>query len=298
MTSSFAPRHLLFALFPLFPLFACGQGKPATSPPPSDAGGGETSAHPCGAALFCDDFESYPTGSPPGGGWTTSQNGGTVVVDDSRVYGGKRAVKVSSTGTAAFRSVLISLQDESFLPPAGNVLYGRMMFWLDSAPTTMIHWTFIDTVGLVPGTDYHAVYRYGGQIPVAAEDGGFLGSQLLANYDTPDSYDTPPIGPSSDCWVHAASDDVVPVAAWTCAEWEFDGSHDTMHFWKNGTALADLTMTGTGQGCVSQPATFPWTAPTLAQVDLGWESYQADGPRTIWIDDVAIGSERIGCPAP
>jgi hypothetical protein len=29
---------------------------------------------------------------------------------------------------------------------------------------------------------------------------------------------------------------------------------------------------------------------------VGWESYQADAARTIWLDDVAIGRTRIGCP--
>ena len=34
----------------------------------------------------------------------------------------------------------------------------------------------------------------------------FVGSQLMANYDTPDSYQTPSVGPKSDCWLHANTD--------------------------------------------------------------------------------------------
>ena len=35
------------------------------------------------------------------------------------------------------------------------------------------------------------------------------------------------------------------------------------------------------------------------EIDLAVVGYdRADGARTIWIDDVAIGTERIGCPSP
>ncbi len=162
------------------------------------------------------------------------------------------------------------------------------MFFLESAPTADVHWTFIDGVGLVPGTNYHAVYRYGGQLHVASG-----GSQLMANSETPDSYNS--VGPSTDCWQHA-NGKVVPVGRWACVEWRFDGAANGMRLWLDGQELADLAVNGTGQGCVKQSASFPWTAPTFERIDVGWESYQADDARTIWIDDLAIGTERIGCP--
>jgi hypothetical protein len=257
---------------------------------------GDTGGQACGNALLCDDFESYATGGPPGGKWSTTQNGGTVTIDTTRAYNGKRSVKIAAAASTGSRSVMIALNGAGLLPVTGNVIYGRMMFWLASAPQTSVHWTFIDGQGLVPGQTYHSVYRYGGQLPV---DNGsmFVGSELMASYDTPDSYSTPPVGPATDCYLQSNAR-VVPVGVWTCAEWSFDGPNDTMHFWMNGTADADLTMNGTGQGCTSQPSTYKWLAPSFQRVDLGWESYQADDARDFWIDDVAIGTQRIGCPAP
>jgi hypothetical protein len=275
-------------LLPLLALALAGCDAPATHV----AAVGDAGA--CASALFCDDFESYPTGAPPGGEWIENQNGGTVAIDGTHVYSGTKAVKISAATAAGYRSVMIALTDPKLLPVAGNVVYGRMMFWLDSAPTGTVHWTFLDGSGLVPGQSYHAVYRYGGQVPIVT-NGTFVGSQLMASYDTPDSYQTPPVGPSTDCYLHATTE-VVPVGTWTCAEWEFDTAHDTMRYWENGAAFEDLTMTGTGQGCTSQPATYTWLAPTVQRIDLGWESYQADGARNLWIDDVAIGAQRIGCP--
>jgi len=56
---------------------------------------------------------------------------------------------------------------------------------------------------------------------------------------------------------------------------------------------------GSGQGCVNQPATppFTWSAPNFDRLDLGWESYQIDGVRTIHVDDVVISKTQVGCPA-
>jgi hypothetical protein len=307
-----------FLVLALGGLASCNNGSSATSTSTGATGAGTTSggggasttstttvatgasttstggADPCTTALFCDDFESYPLGAPPAGKWTNNQNGGSVSIDSTHVHSGTKAVKVTANMASGYRSAMISLAGQGILPVNGDVVYGRMMFWLDSAPTGTVHWTFIDGSGPVPTTNYHAVYRYGGQLPIM-NGSTFVGSQLMANYDTPDSYGSPPVGPSSDCWLHS-NKEVVPVAKWTCVQWMFDTTHNTMRFWQDGTELTDLAMTGTGQGCVHQPATFQWLAPKVERLDLGWESYQADGARNIWIDDVGVDDKPIACP--
>ena len=89
---------------------------------------------------------------------------------------------------------------------------------------------------------------------------------------------------------------VVPVGTWACVEWQFDGPNNQMRLWLDGAPVDSLTVSGVGQGCVNQPANYTWTAPTFADLELGWESYQQDDARTIWIDDVAIGTARLNCP--
>lgn len=261
--------------------------------PPSD-GGAQGPDGSCAGAILCEDFEEAGVGSPPAG-WLATINGGTIAVDTTRARSGVHSVRFSAAAATGYRSLLMGWQRS--LPTSTNLVFGRMMFWLDSAPASSVHWTFVDGYGLVPDAGYHAVYRYGGQLPLTAADGGFLGSQMMANYDTPDSYNATPSGPPSDCYQHAQGR-VVPVQAWTCLEWEFDGTTDTMRMWIDGAEAPDMTVLQTGTGCVQQPAGFEWTAPRFQRIDVGWESYQADDARTLWIDDVALATSRIGCPSP
>jgi hypothetical protein len=76
-------------------------------------------------------------------------------------------------------------------------------------------------------------------------------------------------------------------------EWHYDAPTDTMHFYLDGGAIDDITVSGSGEGC-GGPNT--WTFPEFDKALVGWESYQTDPAREIWIDDVALGTARIGCP--
>ncbi|WP_437278180.1 hypothetical protein WME90_44320 [Sorangium sp. So ce375] len=263
------------------------------------AGGGGTACE----ALLCDGFESYEGQAANGdklGKWTvyTAMAGSTVSVDTEKAYSGAKSIKVTtpaSTGDSNYKSAMIKFTDAGAPLTAENVIHGRMMMFLEAAPTGDVHWTIIDGSGTIPDSDfmgkpYAAQYRYGGQHPVAA------GSQLMANYDTPGFWSDPKTGPETDCWNHAAETTVAPVGKWSCVEFSFDGPKNEMRFKLDGKELTDLTVTGTGQGCANKVENYEWTAPAFDSIGLGWESYQADATRTMWIDDVVIGTEPIGCP--
>jgi hypothetical protein len=249
---------------------------------------GKTSS--CESTLFCDDFEDYANGAPPQGSWQTRIQAGSLAVDGARHYSGSHAVRVATDAGSGTKTALMRLA-APLLPLAENGFFGRMRMYLESAPETSVHFTLMQAGGLVGTEGYHALYRYGGQQPVL--DGQtFVGTQWMANYETPDSYAG--IGPKSDCWKHA-NKTVVPVARWACIEWQFDGPTNTLRLWQDGKALDDVTVNGTGHGCVGQPALYPWTAPTFDQLELGFESYQADSARVLYLDDVAVADHRIGC---
>lgn len=276
-------QAMMLSVFVSLVSLACRTGGMNGAGNAGTAGAGDPG---CAGALFCDDFESYGAGQTPTGKWSSATKNGTITVDGAQHQSGAKAVRFTTPGTATYQSAFVGLGAGVF-PVAGNAFYGRMMFRLASAPTSDVHWTMLQGSGLVPGQSHRAQYRYGGQHPLAA------GNQLMANYETPDSYGG--VGPASDCWFHSDKK-VVPVDVWSCVEWQFDGPASTMRLWLDGAPVDSLTVTGVGQGCVNQPANYHWTAPLFDRLDLGWESYQADTPRTFWIDDVVVSTTRIGCP--
>jgi hypothetical protein len=122
------------------------------------------------------------------------------------------------------------------------------------------------------------------------------GSQLMASYETPGFYSTPPSGPDTDCHQDSAAVPM-PVGRWACAEWRFDGATSEMQLWIDGSEVEGLHVSGSGTRCRTLPADAPWVPPVFSRIDMGWESYQPDVERSIWVDDFVLGTDRIGCPA-
>lgn len=252
----------------------------------SDAGlpGDGSLAEACPAsAVFCADFEGDTAGSFPGAPWEQSVNGnGNIAVDTTRATSGDNAVLVSVPGTNAggnnYERAFLQLRDEIF-PTVATEMYGRAMMWLDETPNGTVHWTFIQADG-PSGNGHDRMYRYGGQ-----QQGG---AGLMANYETNS-------GVATDCWDHSA--EVMPTQQWACVEWRFVVASNEMEFWLNGTNLEDMHITDEGEGCLGQDLQEQWLAPPAFQtVSLGWERYQdAGNDRNLWLDDIVISTERIGC---
>jgi hypothetical protein len=254
----------------------------SSSGPDPDGTSGEDTGPPagdCSTALLCEDFEAYPAGQAPGGPWAVDASQGTVAVDETRAVSGTRSVRFTTEdGGGSYRRAFMSIAGAPVFPLDGNVMYGRMMIWLTAAPEGSVHWTNIQGEGDVEGMGFRGLSRYGGQ-----HEG-----RLMANYET--------YGISTDCWQH--SDTTIPVGQWACFEWRFDGPLDEMSFWLDGAPLDDLTVMGMGEGCIGNDAGGYWYSPLYDTLRLGWEHYQATPAKELWIDDVAVDIERIGCPAP
>jgi hypothetical protein len=250
----------------------------------------------CDTALVCESFDALPVGLAPNGVWSANQNRGSVQVDGTRAYSGAQSVKATTPASeVAYKAALLGYQDPSVLPTGNNAHFGRVMFFLESAPREAVHWTFLAGAGRSAPqeqypTGYDVLYRYGGQKPVAG------GSQLMATYETPGFYATPPSGPDTDCHQDSAAVPM-PVGRWACAEWRFDGGTSEMQLWIDGTQVEGLHVTGSGTRCRTLPGDSAWIPPVFSRIDLGWESYQPDAERSIWVDDFVLGAERIGCPA-
>jgi hypothetical protein len=109
----------------------------------------------------------------------------------------------------------------------------------------------------------------------------------MANFETE--------GVSTDCWDH--SDTVMPTQSWACIEWRFVVASDEMQLWLDGVEIEDIHVMGSGEGCGGQDLNGLWPAPrAFDRLRLGWERYQESDERNVWIDDIVVSTERIGCP--
>jgi hypothetical protein len=248
----------------------------------------------CAQALICDDFEGRTAGSVPDGDLYGAESNGKVLVDTTRAVSGKQSVKLMTQATDNFKAAMLAYGTWKEPLTPDNVFHGRMNMYVESTSKGDMHWSFLSGLGIVAEDDYQVVYRYGGQIALFEEDGTYRGSQLIANYDTPSSYNDPPKGPSTSCYKQGKQR-IVPVGVWTCVEWMFDGPNKEMRLWLDGEEVSEMHVLGTGDGCENQPTGYGWQAPVFSEIFMGWESYTLDEPRTMWIDDVAIGRDRIGC---
>jgi hypothetical protein len=243
-------------------------GQPADAPTSTGGAGagdaaasdGPSSPPPGCTAKFCDDFEGFAAGAAPGGMWKTALASGVLAVDESKAFSGARSVRFTHQGAPA--QMFIELR-QPVLPMPGNIVYGRLMYYLAKTPTGQYsHFEIVRGGGPLPG---------GGRAQL--NTGGEAGKVVL-NYEP------------GDCTKYSKVP--LPEKRWTCYQFRFDGGKNDMHLWVDGLSVDDIPVAPAG-GC--------WRAPTAVDtLHVGWESYHSPQPVEIWVDDVAVGDQMIPCP--
>jgi hypothetical protein len=237
----------------------------------------------CGpGTVLCEDFEAYATPADLAAAWTPTMTAATLTVDATKASHGTRALHIkAAAGTPV---AVIAKQDAPLFPIAGNVIFGRVMMWLTATPGGDYHWNNIQAAGDMPGSTMWGKYGWGGQF-----------GKVLAGYTVRTAQTA--MTATIDCSNPSAS--AFPSQRWVCVEWEFDGTKNEMHLWFDGTLLSDVDVVGMGTRCVNNADLGkPWSAPSFSFLSLGWQQYQAsNGPLELWMDDVAVGTQRVGCPA-
>jgi hypothetical protein len=206
-----------------------------------------------------------------------------LTVDATKPFGSSgKALHV--TAAALTPTGIIVREGAPLFPIAGNVMYGRMMVWLTQTPAGNYHWNNTQAAGTIAGSTRYAKYGWGGQF-----------GTVLAGYTVRDS----PTGPAViDCSKPSATG--IPEKRWVCVEWKFDGVANEMHEWFDGALLADADVIKTGTRCVNAADLgSPWQAPVFANLSIGWQQYQAStGTLELWVDDLVLATQKIGCPPP
>lgn len=250
-----------------------GDSGVGTDPAGGDTSGGQTPT--CGTTLACDDFEAATAGGPPDTAlWSVvtpdCSGDGAIEVDDTVAHSGSRSVRVESAGGFCNH---VFFADEKVVASLGSLVHVRFYVRFAEALGGG-HVTFAALADLVDGTDL----RMGGQNEI-----------LMWNRETDDAT-LPELSPTGV----AAS--VAPAALeWTCIEFAIDQEAGTLQTWVNDVAVTGLTIDGTSTPDIDAQwlRRSDWR-PDLTDLKLGWESYSGQA-MTLWFDDVAIGTQRVGC---
>jgi hypothetical protein len=223
--------------------------------------------------LLCEDFESTAVGAIPSG-WTKS---GSPAVAEDQAARGQRSLKLpggdkgagrilrSATefGGAHFGRVFYRVSVPAPVPQSGSVIHSTLVAFGGTSPTGggNTEWRTLDTV-----EDSNGMHQFIYNVqPSGAEFG--KGSPYNWKYD----------------------------GMWHCGEWYIDAATQTYRFYIDGSEVTQITISngagnfGSGENRSEIPNSF-------SELRVGWVNYQSAGAGfTAWVDELAIGSSRIGC---
>jgi hypothetical protein len=222
----------------------------------------------------------------PGAPWKEEsyRSGAILAVDTVHAFSGRKALHILTPRGADYRRGYVAIHLHDPLPQLQAAMYGRVMVWLDEMPAGQPqHWTLLQGEGRSADDRYNSIYRLG------AEQQG--GTRLMANFET-----TPPV--TTDC--RQRSQRTLPVRRWACVEFHMDVASNEMQFWLDGREVTHVRGRAAGaNACKGDDLDGRWLAPPrFDSFYLGFERY-GDTPtdQHLWIDDVVLARQRVGCPA-
>lgn len=252
-----------------------GGATPTTTPPTTTppAGSGCSVA----SAVFCDGFESQ-AGPAPSGRWQLStpncSGTGTAVISTTTAHTGTQSLQVN--GTDGYCNHVFAA-DTADMPAASPTWFVR--FWINH--TTALPTGHVTFLAMNDSAAGNTDLRLGGQ------NGALVWNRQSDDATLPDQSPT-----------GVAQSVRLPVNVWTCVEFSVGGADGQIHTWVNGSAVPGLTEDGVPTSNVDDQwlsgSGATWR-PKLTDLKLGWESYGGGGADQLWLDDVALGTSRLGC---
>ena len=272
-----------------------GTGGSATGGNGSSGTGGSNpgtgGASGCAGLALCDNFDSQTAGSGPDSSlWTmigakTCSTQGTpwpFAVDSTQWHSAPNSMKVSGGDSCG----PLMVNTSAFGKLTGGEVYGRFYMRLSDTSMMFDH-AFMMALGLSSAT-----IDPGNQdtfLQLASEGAGNATNVFM--WQTSDGN----ILPDKNATGGAAST-YPPANTWTCVEFHTSKATGALETWVNGSAVSGLTYipntTAKTSGVNDQ-----WKAPspfTPMSIAFGWTVFSGES-LTIWFDDIAVSSTRIGC---
>jgi hypothetical protein len=240
----------------------------------------------CKGATVCYDFEECKTPT----GWTVpvyptdpgegNQGAGSILVDNEKAHGGMCSLHMKDFSGDQPQHALLAALPASF----GPTLWGRAWVFNTAAPTN--HGALIKLRYAIPNSTDVDWYEVGYE---------------KQNYDGIWHSPLPPSGLPE--WVLQSNTTIV-LNNWTCVEWLFDTQNGTQpqaadpRIWQDGVEVTFKP--GFEYDLNNPPPNAPRpTTPkgsNFVGMEVGLTMYHTIDTKTnIYMDDLALGSQRIGC---
>ncbi|KAM0263200.1 hypothetical protein ACHAQJ_001355 [Trichoderma viride] len=221
-------------------------------------------------AQISDNFEegwdqtTWPTYAP------SCNQGGTVSLDTTVAHSGSNSMKVVGGPNGFCGHIFFGTTEV----PTGDV-YVRVWVQLETALNND-HVTFI-------------------VMPDNAQDGDDLrigGQSEVLDYNREsDDATLPDLSPQG-----IASSVDLPTGSFQCFEY-YLGTDGTIQTWLNGNLISGMTAGPDANNTNDAGWARESYIPDITGVYFGWEAYSGD-INTVWFDDIAIETSRVGCGGP
>lgn len=222
---------------------------------------------------LCDGFEGPNIDTAL---WQVQKQGGNVVALTKAEHArGSQSLHVRAQNGFGF------VKTNRPFPAPVNTYWARMFIKVKRFSTVdWAHWTVAEAAGKGDGS----LIRVGGQYNSAIRKNRWgVGSDG---------------GPTGDWTRHDADPNGQPqepaTNEWVCLEWLHDGQNDVTRFFVDAQEHPSLATTA-GHGNTARK-NVPYVMPDFQTLWFGWWQYQPDASAfDVWIDEVAVDAERIGC---
>jgi hypothetical protein len=274
---------------------AAGSGDAEVGEAGSSDGAAGATADPCGSALFCEHFDSYPSVTTIAdkqklGPWHAALNtGATMVLDGAHTTSGATALHVHIDDAVTAGGRLFADGAQPIFAGAPTHVYGRMMMYIDPNGTS-VHWTFFGVNGNAEASS-----------PAVGRSASYIMSSLPKNGVNTYSFVYGLSAMGTDAYHDCSSQSATPMpSTWACVSFEMDSVARKLRMYKDGAAAPILSIDDHGKGCVAPTSvTSPWYGPAMSQLFVGaWSFHAMTAPLDVWIDDLVVDTKPVACPSP
>jgi hypothetical protein len=240
-----------------------GGGGAGTSNNPIMAGGDTKCATPMVAiGSLCDGFEGPAIGATGSPLMVDPMNGAsTAVVDTTKAYRGTKSAHLKMASDRVFITESGTFNQTGSVA-INNDMWGRIFIWVTAPMNPGGHTVFIRL-------EDPALAGMSKELHLAGENDGIFGAELRTTKDN---------------WKMGSIMYPLATPKWECWEWHTTAAN-TLEFYIDGKIQTAMTVT----------AADAWPYPTFKKLSLGFLSFRGNANVELWIDEVAVGTSRVGC---